>query len=579
MDYVIEVYDTWGRRIALYDEVPLLEVQRSSPDQRDRIRGLLPQEITDLSHAYRIRVLIAGKLFCEALVEELSPAWGDERKLILDKYVTFQQVVEIDALGPIRNGNTEVSRAYTNREISAIVKDVINSAPGPLHYTVTHEAYPEGAQREYAKFLARKTAENELEIGGIAEGQWVGTERIDASAAYAKDGDTIAGLVVDGAAWPDLRMMMIDTEETARNTHAIDRHPEVAAWTDARYEASGYKRQADAAKVFLQDLIDTKGIGYIELNPHKNSLGEYDDRVDAYGRYIGLVYGSGECFNAALVEHRLADVYLYENGAYHVPELKLKEFYSYAGVHAESVETAGVNLASLDVKGGALEALTALAYAAGGFVFSVDPDLVVAFHRADQAGRVLYFDPVAMSVQLGSRSADLCNHVYFQGNPLSLNEGQSYTRQESVDEFGFHGGRFTYFSVTRAEDADKVVEGLLEDTAYPEPSGKVTIFGGHADIAVGEIVELRGGPLRRLDRELDDEWGGRFLEKLTGRVREVRHRLSGQHVSTTAYLTSPLRSVENPMGFMVRSQESASALFEFRLDAALVGLDLGFHLD
>ncbi|HIJ74644.1 MAG TPA: hypothetical protein HPP83_11140, partial [Candidatus Hydrogenedentes bacterium] len=265
MDYRIEIYDTWGRRLSVYDDVPLLEATRSFPDEADAIRGVLPGAVSDLSPGYKVRVLVNGQLFCDAYVTRVAPQWSDTRKLVLDRYIHFHEVIEFEAERAARDGNTEVARAYVNREISAIVKDAINSARGAVHYLVQHGAYPEGAEREYAKFLARKTPGNELEVGGISSGQWVGSDRINASGAYAKDGDTIAGLVVDGGSWPDVRLMMIDCEETTRNSHAIKRHPEVADWSDAKYGASGYRVSADAAKAALQDLIDTKGIDYIEL--------------------------------------------------------------------------------------------------------------------------------------------------------------------------------------------------------------------------------------------------------------------------------------------------------------------------
>ena len=296
MGYRVEVWDTWNRRIAAYDDVPLLEVTRAFPDETDRIRGLLPAGTADLGPGYSVRVRVDGEPFAEATVTSVSPQWGDTRKLVLDRYVHFHEVIEFEAARGPRDGNTTVSPTYTNREVGAIVKDVINRAPGAIHYLVDHNDYPGGAEREYAKFLARKTDENELEVGGIGAGQWVGSGRIDAGAAYAKDGDTIAGLVVDGVAWPDLRFMLIDCEETSRNSHAVKRHPEVAEWTDARYAASGYKLRGDAAKDALQNWLDTKGIDYIELNPHQDAAGVYDDRVDAYGRYLGLVFGGGRVF-------------------------------------------------------------------------------------------------------------------------------------------------------------------------------------------------------------------------------------------------------------------------------------------
>ncbi len=579
MEYRIDVFDHAGRRIARYAEVPLLEVVRRRPDEADTVRGLLPKSVPALGPGFRVEVYVDGAAFCRAWVTETRPEWSDTRKLILDQYVPFHEVVEFRAERAARLGNRHVSRAYTNREIAAIVKDVINSAPGDIHYWVDHAAYPDGAEREYAKFLGRKTEENELEVGGIAAGQWVDSVRMDLSGAYAKDGDTIAGIVVDGAAWPDLRMMLIDCEEKSRNGHAIGRHPEVADWSDAQYDASGYKLRADAATAALQNLIDTKGIDFIELNPHRDVTGAFDDRVDAYGRYLGLVYGGGECFNAALVEQDHAEVYLYDEGRFHVPEMALKDFFSYAGAHTDSIDATGVSLGAFDVSGGVLEVLTALAYAAGGYTFDVDLGQGVHFHEAAAVNRAVYFDPLRVGVQLGENAAGLGNFLLLSGNPFSGTVSKSYARGESIETFGVETRSLEYFSITQTPDADRLAAGLLDDLAYPEPSGSVTWYRGDAAVRLGEILEVRGAPLRRLASELAEEWGGRFTGKIVGRVRALRHRFSGTHVETTAFLGSPLRSVAEPLGFVVRSQEGASTLFEFRLDDPTVGVDMGFHLD
>jgi len=579
IEYRIEVYDTWGRRVASYDEVPLLDVTRSMPDEADEIAGILPGQVSDLSHGYRIRVFAGGAWFCDALVTEVAPQWSDTRKLILGRYIPFHEVIEFKAERVARDGNTRVTRGYTNRSISYIVRDAINSALGPVHYLVTHEDYPDGAEREYAKFLARKTAGNELEVGGISSGQWVGSARIDASGAYAKDGDTITGLVVDGEAWPDLRLMMIDCEETSRNSHAYKRHPEVADWTDEEYASSHYKFCADAATDALQALLDSEGIDFLELNPHVDDSGNYDDRVDAYGRYIGIIYGGGQCFNAAQIEKGHADVYLYEDGAYHVPEMALKDYYSYVGANVDSIDECGVTLCSFGADGGVFEILTALAYAAGGFVWSVDPDWAVRFREAACADRVVFFDPLRTWVGLGSNSKEIGNILYFSGNPVLGSLKKTYVRDTSIDEYGPLAKRLGYFPISLEEDADKLAAGLLEDIAYPEPCGFVQFYRGDASVRVGEIVELRGGPLRRLERSVEGEWGDRFSGKLVGRVRRVTHRFSGQQVTTTAWLTSPLRSVRASVSFMARSQDSAADLYQFRLDAVDIGLDMGYHLD
>jgi len=579
VDYRIELYDTWGRRIASYDEVPLLDATRTTPDKADTVQGMLPPGVMDLGHAYRIRVLVEDEVFCEAPVTRLEPSWGDRRRLILDRYVSFHEVIEIEAERPARDGSTTVAWAYKNRRIDAIVKEMINRALGSVHYWVTHSAYPDGAEREYAKFLSRKTAGNELEVGGISSGQWVGSNRMNLSGAYAKDGDTIAGLVVDGDSWPDLRLMVIDCEETSRNSHAIGRHPEVADWTDGQYAASGYKLAADAATTALQAFINTKGLDYIELNPHQDVAGDYDDRVDAYGRYLGLVYGGGECFNAGLVEQGHADVYLYAGGRYHAPELELKDFFSYVGAYTDSIESAEEVLVRLDASGGVFEVLTALAYAAGGYVWSAGPDLGIEFQRVTAPDHVVFFDPVRMGVTLGSDSDALGNVLYVSGNPLLGSLSKTYSRSASINEFGVRARYLEYFGLVLEEDADKLAAGLLDDVAYPEPCGSVVFFEGNPGLRVGDIVELRDVPLRRLEREVSGEWGDTFSGKLVGRVSQVTHRFSGRRVGTRIRLTSPLRSVADPLSFMVRSQPGEHVLYQFRLDDDKVGVDMGYHLD
>ncbi|MCH9021406.1 MAG: thermonuclease family protein, partial [Planctomycetes bacterium] len=434
-----------------------MKVTRRAADRRDVIEGVLPGRVSDLGHGYVVRVSVEGSLFCEASITRVRPVWSDTRKLILDRFVHFHEVVEFEAERVARLGNTQVSRAYMNRTVSQIARDAINSALGDVHYLVDHSAYPDGAVREYSKFSARKNSGNELEVGGIAVGQWVDSSRMDLTGAFAKDGDTIAGLKVDGADWPDLRLMLVDSEETSKNSHAAKLHPEVAGWTTARYDASGYKLAGDRAKVFLQDLIDSKGIDFIELNPHRDSTGAFDDRVDAFGRYLGLVYGGGECFNAALVEQGHASVLLFEGGKFLVPELELKDFFSYAGVNSDSIEESPQTLSAYDVTNGVYEVLTALAYAADGFVWSVAPDLAVSFRRASRPDRAVFFDPVLHGVRLGSDSGAMGNEVFFDGNPFTTAFSKTYVDSASIDEYGFSAKFFEYFSISVEADADRLV--------------------------------------------------------------------------------------------------------------------------
>lgn len=579
MNYLVEIQDTWGRRVAAYDRVPLIEVRRGNVDEAELIHGMLPASIPAIGPGYRVRVFIEGDLFSQAEVVRTTPQWGDTKKLVIDEYVPLHEVIAFEARRPALDGNTPVACAYTQREIGAMVKDLLNHAPGPLHYWVDHQAYPGGAVREYEKLLSRKTPDNELEYAGVATGQWAGADRIDATAAYAKDGNTIAGLVVDGVPWPDLRLMMIAAEETSLNADALRKHPETAAWDAATYAASAYARKGEAAKALLQQLLDTQGIAFIELNPHRGLTGAFDGRVDESGRYLGLVHGGGECFNAALIELGLAELALPGEGRLLEPECALKDFYSYTGVHTDSVAHPGVLLDAFDATGGVLEAIATLAYAANGYTFSVDAALGLRFRAPLVPDRTVYFDPLRVSVAWGLDRAELVNRIDITGSPLTGRVAAVHARLDSEAEYGEHAHNLEHFALISTVDADRLAGGLLDDLAYPAPSGEIVLHRGEASLCAGDIVEVRGAPVRALATELDARWGGRFAGRMAARITGVRQRLSGRNVTTTVSIGSPLRSVTRPLSFLVRSQPPASALFAFRLDEAGAGLDMGFHLD
>ena len=579
MEYRIEVYDAAGRRAESIRETPVLEIWRRGIDEPDVVRGLLPTDTRALGNQFEVRAYVEERLVATGRIVDTSPEWSDAQKLILDDYVKFHEVLAFEAVGETIAGNKWVSRVYGDQDITSIVRDLISAAPGPLHYTVDHDAYPSGAEREHSKFIARKNGANELEVGGISAGQWVGSNRIDATGAYAKDGDTIAGLVVDGEAWPDVRMMMIDTEESSLNSHAVSRHPEVADWDAARYNRSGYKLRADGATNLLQSLVDTEGIDYIELNTHRNALGEFDDRVDAYGRYIGLVYGGGQCFNAALVEQGWSDVYLFDEGRFHDPEWRLKDYFSYGAEAAESVMDASRSLDAFDFTGGAVEALVALGYTAGGYGLRVGQGDAVRFWKDSEPDHVIFFEPLTMGFRQSTTSGELGNLLTVRGNPVAGDLVDSFVDGESIDAYGVQSRRLDYFAFSGEQELAWLAEGLLDDVAYAERSWEMTFYNGRSDLEVGDLIEVRGAPLRDYEPNLSGEWGGEFAGKRIARVQGIRHRISGRYIETTVYCTSPLRSVVSPLSFIVRSQEPASALFEFRLDQATVGLDLGYRLD
>jgi len=579
MEYRIEIVDTWNRRITTVYSTHLLEVTRGFVTDDVAITGMLPADLIDVGHEYVLRVYLADRLEAQAPVRIVDAQWGERKKLVLDRYVDFHTIIEVAAQRDYDGTNALLTKAYTAKEISEIVKDAIESVPGEIHYLVDHDSYPDGAQREYNKFVSRLAWMSELPVGSIASGEYVGSSRINSSNAYAKDGDTIAGLVVDGEAWPDLRLMMIDTEELSINTHTIKMHPEVASWSEEKYARSGYRFKADRAKEALQNLIDTKGIECIELNWHRNAMGEFDNRVDAYGRYIGLVYGGGECFNAAMVELGHSGVYLYEDGAYNPPEMRLNEYYSYTGPNADSVETTEASLSNLDLHNGIYEVLTLLAYAAGGYVWSIDQNEAVTFRKVAVPDRVIFYNPKRHSISLRSDSSNVVNTIRVLGNPVGGQFEKVYTNGPSADEFGFRSHTLELFSVSQERDADIIVPRLLDDVAYPEPCGAITFLDGDAAIAPGQIVEIRGGEIERVTRRVDGEYGDIFVDRHVFRVARKETLIRNARVETRCYLAPVIRSVDDPLRFIVKSQPRASTFFQFRLDDEAVGVDMGYHLD
>lgn len=577
MDYRIEIFDPEGRRTASFDRVPLLEVVRAAPDKADRVEGLLPLGIERIGPGWRMRVFIANRLVCDIPVVATRPQWSEARKLVLDRYVSFRGIVVVEGRTEPYAGNLLVAGAWKHAAVDVIARDLIQRAPGRVHYSVAHLDYPDGAQREFAKFIARRLPDNALPSGSIASGQWVGGTRIDAAGAFAKDGETIAGLVVDGVMWPDLRLMMVAAEQTSRNDRAIARHPETAAWSEARYQISGYRRRADAARTALQALIDAKGIDFIELNPHRDATGAYDGRVDAAGRYLGLVYGAGECFNAALVEQGAVDVLLHEDGRILDAAMALKDYFSYAGRHTDSIVHTPTILEDFDFSGGLLEGLTLLAYA-GRRVWRIDPCLSISLCAAEPTDHVVPFIPQRVGVSLGADASSMVNVLVVQGHPLA---GPFAVRRERSSSIACHGERketLVCHALSRLDDAACLAEGLLDDLAFPELRAELLFFHGESRCAVGDLIEVRGSPLARLDRILPDEWGGRFHDRFAGRVTRIVHRLSGRDVTTRVSLTSPMRVVSNPLHAIVRSQLNAGAVYQLRLDDETVCLDAGYGL-
>jgi hypothetical protein len=578
MNYHLEIRDPWGRRTAVFDEVPVLEAMHGGPDQGDWIRGVLPGEANQAAPGSSARLYVQGRCVCEGSIVRSTFERSDLTRRILDRRVSFHELVEFAAERPALADNAQVWRTFRNAPASEIVKCLINNARGRVHYTVAHGEYPDGAEREYAKFAARSTDANALAQGRIDEGQWAGPDRIDASSAFALDGNRIGGLVVDGIPWPELRLLMTGAEELERNNRAMARHPETTDWSDVRYASSRYALDAEAARAALQALIDEDGIDHVELNPHRGPDGAFDGRVDADGRYIGLVHGNGRCLNAGLVERAPVDVELLNDGLLLPPEMALKEFLSYSGRQADSISASAEVVGEFAAMGGLYESVAALAYLAGGFVWSVDERGRLGFQRGDAVDRVLFFDATRMGVRTGA--ADVrANELLMHGGDALGAPGTAAARESSVRRYGRRGVELKYFSLARPEDAARLLEGLLDDLAYPATLGAVRAYDVDPQWTRGELLELRGAALRDVHEPLPDAWGGRLANRRVGRIQALRYEAAGRRMTIEAELGPPLRAVRDPLAFIAGGQPAPEMVRALRLDDEEAGLDAGYHLD
>lgn len=572
MNIRVELLDTLRQRIAVFNDAISLQAVRRVPDRADTLTCTLPH-VEGFGPGCTIDVYLDNTLWqrYEATCTQLR--WDADFQPEHNTRIPLRDVMQVEARAAKQAVNARLRRAYVGITLEEALVDIINRAPGPIHYLIDHDAYPDGATREYTKFLARCTTDNALETGGISEGQWVGADRIDTTGAYAKDGDTISGLKVDGDPWPDLRLMMIDAEETTLNSHARKRHPETTLWSSERYANSGYKLHADRATAFLQTLLDGKGISHIELNPHRNSNGLFDDRVDAYGRYIGRAFGGGECFSAAMVEQGLADVYLYEDGIYHVPEHRLKDFFSYTGIHAKSFPTMNTEIHALDLDCTVIEAMTLLAYLCGSKAFTLFSDFYVEFRDATQFDHTYRYRAETMAVVSGFTKAGLANTLAITGNRIVAPGTIAASNSESISAYGAGNASINGNWLGSDEDKQMLAENLLQDMAYPTPSITATFFEGAPELKPGDLISIEGAPLHRYAQRLPDEWGNTFDETIVGRITEVRHIMEGTDTQTQIVLSAPLRSVASPLTLLRRIRSVGEPLFALRLDESLAGLD------
>lgn len=120
-------------------------------------------------------------------------------------------------------------------------------------------------------------------------GEYVAAARLARSAPVALDGDTLGGIVVDGRAWPPVRLLGLDAPELhahARRRYGADRW---AVVDELSWSRSPEGRRARGARALLGRLV-ARGLVALELNPWRGSNGRLGERRDRYGRALARVY-------------------------------------------------------------------------------------------------------------------------------------------------------------------------------------------------------------------------------------------------------------------------------------------------
>jgi len=115
VDYRVELVDPDGCRAGAWDEVPLLEATRGGPDSGDRVTGILPEETVAPGPGFRVRVTVAGRLFCEAPVTRVTTHQGDTRQLVFERYVHHHDAPSFEAVRAPKP--TPVAGAFSNRDV------------------------------------------------------------------------------------------------------------------------------------------------------------------------------------------------------------------------------------------------------------------------------------------------------------------------------------------------------------------------------------------------------------------------------------------------------------------------------
>ena len=110
---------------------------------------------------------------------------------------------------------------------------------------------------------------------------------------------------------------------------------------------------------------------------------------------------------------------------------------------------------------------------------------------------MLLYDPVVCGALIASNSGGIVNAICFEGNPILGPIEKTYVRGESADAFGYRGKGLRHFGIVHEDDADLLVNGLLDDLAYPEAAGSITEHHGCNAVLLGPHRDSRraGAPL------------------------------------------------------------------------------------
>ena len=100
--YHIDIFDNIGRRIKRIDRVPLMQIECGDPTYGERVVGLVPPDLGELGHTYRLRFYLEDELQADVPVRMIDPQHGDIDRWILHRLVEFTDIMRVEGRRDLR---------------------------------------------------------------------------------------------------------------------------------------------------------------------------------------------------------------------------------------------------------------------------------------------------------------------------------------------------------------------------------------------------------------------------------------------------------------------------------------------